>query len=154
MNINNNNISFDETRDDPLKMFKIIITLVFMFAGIIFVIVGSIENKNEKEISKDYLEINGILVDYKYVGGDGDKDKDKDEYEGIYQYTVDGNDYYVSPSRITNKSAYKDIEVVRYNPKNPSESIIYANWDSLVIGGYIVSGITLIILICILFKKL
>ena len=143
MNINNNNINFNKIE---IKISKIHKTVIFMFFGIIFLIVGLISNISEKEKSKDYIETTGILVDYELVDEDTG-------YKGIYKYTVDNNDYYISPSRITKKSDYKQTEVVRYDPKNPSEAIIYANWDILIIVGAIIIGITLAILIYFLVKK-
>lgn len=67
-------------------------------------------------------------------------------YAKLYiKYTVDGVTYNASPDLITNTSEFEQTAIVKYNPSNPSEYVMDAKWNTMLISGII------IMLICIFF---
>ena len=117
-----------------------ILSLMFigpwMLFGIVFLGVGLFSSISEHNQTKGYEKTTGILTNCIV---------DK----AIYEYQVNGDTYIASPNMSSNCDGFKERDIVYYNPNNPSESIMYANWSILIIIGLILVIVPIIILIYI-----
>lgn len=123
----------------------------FLLTGLAFLGVGLFSSISEHNQTKDYEETTAILKDYTNCNYD-----DGTEFcEAIYEYQVNGITYTVSPKLRSNRSGFKYTDTVYYNPNNPSESIMYADWNSLTIIGTVILSIIIVIFIitAIVIKK-
>ena len=114
----------------------------FLF-GLIFTGVSAYSNITDYNQSKNYLEVEGKLVDYENCHYD-----DGDELcNGVYEYNVNGETYKGSPNLLSNRSGFKKIITVKYNPNNPSEYVMDSGWNILLIVGIIMMVIPAVIFI-------
>ncbi len=114
-----------------------LVGLTFIGVSIYFIISDS--NK-----SKNYLKTEGKLVGYDNC----QYDKDGSELcNGVYEYSVNGIIYKGSPSLLSNRSGFKQVVTVNYNPDNPSEYVINSGWNGLLLVGIIMVMIVLAIFI-------
>ncbi len=134
----------------------IILVLLWIAVEIMFMVVGSHFDHAQKEESKDYVETEGRLLDY-----DNCRYEDGGELcEAIYEYTVDGQTYQVIPKLLSNQSGFQKTVIVRYDPSNPSKSIVEVGFGELFSIG--IKGIVIILLMlilgivvfCIMFRQL
>ena len=89
----------------------------------------------------DYLHcIYSCYVDCQY-------DEGKELCKGLYEYTVDDVTYNGSPNSLSNRSGFKNITTVKYNPNNPNEYVMDSGWNTLLIVGIIIIAVALIIFI-------
>lgn len=126
-----------------VKIFKFLYIFPLALAGFIFTCVGAYCLIDERMSSKNYIETTGILKSFK---------TDIEGYTGVYEYKVDDEVYSVSPNKLTSKDSFPKEEIVMYNPDNPEEAIISADWHILLIGGIVLLGIFMF-LFCRNFKK-
>ena len=130
-----------------------ILSLIFvgpwLLFGIVFLGVGLFSSISEYNQAKGYEKTTGILKGYSdCTYNDGDE-----LCEAIYEYQVNGVVYTVSPSLLSDPDGFAKSDIVYYNPTNPSESIMYANWSILTIVGFIIVLVVIIILILANNKK-
>lgn len=114
-----------------------VVCIFFLLISFSIFIVGCYCIYKEREQSKNYIETSGVLIDYI---------SDDEYYTGVYKYVVDGENYTVSPKMKSDMDSFEKYEIVRYNPNNPEEAIIYANWEFVIIGGGLVSILFFLIL--------
>lgn len=148
-------ISNDETEENqefivPTKKvncLRKIITLIFvgpwLLIGLLFLGVGLFSSISEHYKTKEYKQATAILKDYKNCTNENGSEF----CEAIYEYQINGVTYSVSPSRLSERDDFSEKDTVYYNPKNPSEAIMYAGWNSLAIWGFIMVAIAIIVLI-------
>ena len=116
------------------KILSLMFVGLWMLFGIVFLGVGLFSSISEHNQTKGYGKTTGILIE---CNGD----------EAIYEYQVNGDTYTASPNMSSNCDGFKERDTVYYNPNNPSESIMYANWSILTITGLILVIVPVIILI-------
>lgn len=107
----------------------------FILAGILFTGVGLYSYISERSQTKNYDNTIATLKDYincEYDDGD-------ELCEAVYEYQVNGITYTISPNQLSNPGGFKTTDTVYYNPNNPKEAIIYANWGTLTIIGIIIT---------------
>lgn len=116
------------------KILSLMFVGPWILAGIVFLGVGLFSSISERNYTKEFEQTTGILTNCVVD-------------EAIYEYQVNGDTYIASPSRSSNCDGFKERDIVYYNPNNPSESIMYANWSILIIIGLILVIVPVIILI-------
>ena len=94
---------------------------------------------NDKLVSKNYIETEGILIGYEKEGISDNK-----TYTPIYEYTVDNQKYKIKPN-IIGDFLNDSNEVVKYNPNNPDEAIIESKKFDIVNSIIIIITVFLII---------
>lgn len=106
-------------------------------------LISSSSKIDENNKTKNYLKDEGKLVDYTNCQYD-------DEVElcnGVYEYTVNAVVYKALPNLLSNRSRFKEIAIVKYNPDNPSEYVMDSGWNQLMIVGVIMVIIIIIVII-------
>ena len=121
----------------------IIILIPWFLIGIAFFEISLYSIVNDNINSKGYLQTEGKLVDYV----DCQYDEGKELCKGLYEYTVDDVTYNGSPNSLSNRSGFKNITTVKYNPNNPNEYVMDSGWNTLLIVGIIIIAVALIIFI-------
>lgn len=129
-----------------VNIFLIIATGVWFIVGASFVAVSVYSNITDYNKAKYYLETEGKLVNYDKCELDDDG---TELCEAVYEYVVDGVSYHGSPDLLSNKSGFKEVMTVKYNPNSPSEYLIDAGWNNLLIIGIILVVITVSIFIVV-----
>ena len=104
----------------------------WILVGIVFLGVGLFSSISERNHTKGFEQTTGILTNCVVD-------------EAIYEYQVNGDTYIASPNMSSNCDGFKERDIVYYNPNNPSESIMYANWSILIIIGLILVIVPVII---------
>ena len=137
------NIEISETEFKRINLFANILILIFvgpfLLCGLAFFGIGLVSNILEYNQAENYEKTTAILKSYDYF--------DDGLYEAIYEYEVNGKAYTVSPNLISDKSGFKTVETVYYNPNKPSESIIYSRWGGTTIMGVILVSAVIAIFI-------
>lgn len=125
---------------------------VMLLGGFTFIGTTIYSNVSDKHKSKNYLESEGKLVSYDNCQYNGD---DVELCEGVYEYVVNGVTYKGSPNLLTDRSSFKQTIIVKYNPDNPSEYVMYSEYYGLIIAGMILIAVGLVpfISVRILSKK-
>lgn len=133
------------------KKVKLIINviLIFMLApwfivGVAFISVSAYSNISDNNKAENYLETEGKIISYDNCEYDDDGDE---LCNAVYEYVVNGITYKGSPNLLSNRSGFKEIITVKYNPSNPSEYVIDSGWNSLLITGIIMVVIVSLIFI-------
>lgn len=118
------------------KMSKIISIVILVLCGpwfmigLLFLVVETFSTINEHKKIEGFVKTDAYYVDTYDCYNDSDG---VTFCNGIYVYEVNGIEYYASPAE--EGSSFPEKRDVYYNPNNPSESIILANWLTLVIVG-------------------
>ena len=140
--VDNNDVETKEINVSPKtvgclgKILSLMFVGPWILGGIVFFGVGLFFSISEHNQTKGYEKTTGILTDCVVD-------------EAIYEYQVNGDTYTASPNMSSNCDGFKESDIVYYNPNNPSESIIYANWSIFTITGLILVIVPIIILISI-----
>lgn len=127
------------------RVCNIILTLILIpwfLGGLVFIGIYLYLNISDNNKAKNYLKTDAKLINYNCF-----YDEEGDECSAIYEYIVDGATYRVSPDVISNRSGFKQITTVRYNPNDPNECIINFDWSHLLIIGIIIDSIVTLIFI-------
>lgn len=74
--------------------------------------------------------------------------KGRISYQPIFRYIYDGMDFYIKGYPLKKKKEFFEV-IVKVNPKNPSEAVVWARGDAFNIGCAVFSII--ILLCCIVF---
>jgi len=106
-------------RKKNLEVVVIMIVVMLIGAGLIVSGIKGLVGLNKK--TKHYVKVEGKVCGYsEYSGG-----KDGASYIVEYEYIVNGRKYYVSTDYATGfLPKLGSIKTIKYNPYNPSESII------------------------------
>ncbi|MGN1372264.1 MAG: DUF3592 domain-containing protein [Candidatus Coprovivens sp.] len=119
---------------------------LWLLVGLGFLGMGLYCTISEHNQTKEYESTTGVLKGYTNCSySDGSK-----LCNATYEYEVDGIRYTASPSKFSNRSSFEKNKIVYYNPNNPSESIIYADWNIIIITGLIFIVVVVIISIIII----
>ena len=138
--INGVNVSPKKVRGCLSSILSLIFVGPWLLVGIVFLGVGLFSSISEHNQTKGYKKTTGILTNCIVD-------------EAIYEYQVNGDTYTASPNMSSNCDVFKERDIVYYNPNNPSESIMYANWNIITITGLILVIVPVIILIYTKNKK-
>lgn len=147
--INDNVVSSKDIKFSEKKVgcLSSILPLIFvgpwLLIGIVFLGVGLYASISEHNQTKGYEKTTAILKKYincEYEDG-------SQVCNGIYEYEVNGINYTVSPNLLTTHDGFDEIGTVYYNPKNPSESVMYAGWGNFIIIGIIIISVAVVIFI-------
>lgn len=118
---------------------------MFILAGILFTGIGLYSYISEHNKTKNFDSTTATLKDFPFCR----YDDDTEICEALYEYQVNGVTYTVSPDLQSNPSSFKTTETVYYNPNNPSDAIIYANCETLIITGGIILAVIITIFIVV-----
>lgn len=152
----NNELTEVKVSSKKIGCISNIILIIFvgpwLFIGIILFGVGIFANVNERIQSKGYDKTVANFNDYVNCNYEGNVEL----CEAVYEYKVNGVIYSVSPKKITNRENFNETDTVYYNPNNPSESLIYVGFNSIIVTGLIIIGVITIIFIIkgIILKKI
>lgn len=121
----------------------------FFLFGVLFFVVGLFSTISENKKIEGFVKTDAYFVEYSDCYNDGDGDT---YCEGIYTYEVDGKKYYASPNEESN--SFPEKREVYYNPNDPEEAIILANWSTLaIVGGVLALGCILVFFIVFICTK-
>lgn len=127
-----------------------IISLIFfgpmLLIGILFIGIGLYSSISVHNETKGYEKTTGILKDYENCYYDDGRELCGAKYE----YQVNGVTYFSSSSTISSKDGFNESETVYYNPSNPSESVIYADWNHFISVGFLFATVPILFLIIFL----
>lgn len=124
----------------------IVIIAPWFLIGLAFIGISAYSTISDNNKTKNYLETEGKLISYDNC----EYDEDGDELcNAIYEYTINGITYKGSPNLLSNRSEFKQVATVKYNPDNPSEYVMNAGWNNLLIFGIIMIIVVLIIFISV-----
>lgn len=130
------------------RVFTIVLLFLFIpliLLGLVFSVIGGFHILSDYNKTKDYLQIEGKLVQYK----DCRQEEEMELCSALYEYVVDGKTYQASPNLISSKEEFQPIATVSYNPKNPQEFVMGGESNFLLITGIIMIGIALFLIISI-----
>lgn len=105
---------------------------IWFFVSLTFFGVGLFCTISEHKKAEGFEKTTAFFYDYT------DCEKDDDGVllcHPIYKYYVNGVTYTSSPNQLGSIGNFDEEVTVYYNPNNPSESIIYADWMGLVVSG-------------------
>lgn len=103
-----------------------IFSIPFILIGLFILIETTVFHIQEVMQATGYKKTTGVLVNYSYKINDT---------VGVYEYNVNGKNYYVSPEEIMADLKITKTKTVRYNPDSPEKSLIYANcWPTTLMG--------------------
>lgn len=110
------------------KIFKFFFTGgFFKIVAYLFIFMGGLFWSKEFITSRSYVKTIGTFEEYTSCS------------DGVcgnrYSYVVDGKTYYVSSDLQSDTFPEKDN--VYYNPKNPSEAMMFSSWHILFITGVV-----------------
>lgn len=113
--------------------YKIIIAsllvLAVLLSGIVILFLGIKDTYKLSKITKGYVTTEGYFLDYEIYNID--KKDGSITYKLIYNYKVNGKEYTVSTDfGVGNIPEYGSIREVKYNPENPSESVLVGTNNS------------------------
>lgn len=151
LNIPKSNENFESKSKKIERIVNIVLLLALLpgfLLGILFTGVSIYSTVTDISKSKKYLETEGKLVNYENCQYESDGNE---LCNAIYEYTVNNTTYKGSPKLLTSRSEFKETVKVKYNSNNPSEYLIDAGWNTLLIAGIIIIVATSTTFI--LFKK-
>lgn len=141
-----NDVSDSSSVGKIRKIIQLVPACIISVFAIIFLLVGVGCTIAEKHKAKGYSETEGVLVNFKREESYSD-DKSDVYYTGVYEYVVNGQKYEGSPKKLSDKDSFKKKVKVKYNPDNPSEYVISADWNVMYIWAIIVLAAVIIYLV-------
>ena len=119
----------------------------FLLVGLAFLGIGTYCYIEEQKAIETYVETTGELYNFeRCTYNDGEE-----LCTPVYLYEVDGQIYTASPSSSSTKDNFSQKETVYYNPNDPSENLIKADWHTLIIVGGVFSIVPIAIIATIAF---
>ena len=110
------------------------LVIICLLSGILMLFFGVKDSYNLNKLTKSYISTDGYFNSYEIYSSD----KEGMTYKLNYCYNVNGEEYMVSTNYGTNYIPKQNsIREVKYNPENPSESILVGtnNSNSLIFIG-------------------
>lgn len=126
------------------NLIPIVSSLPFIFFGIMAAIIVTFMNKDNNRAPDNYLTTTAYFEKI----GSCNLDDSTEVCNAIYSYTVNGVTYEKSPSIRTNKKYFPKETVVKYDPNEPSDSVVqYSSWSQYYVTYVsIIAGIIIFII--------
>jgi len=116
---------------------NIFIVIPFFIFGIIAVLIGIFNTISEKNEVDGYIKTKAYLKETINCKVEKDGDYEGEYCEAVYEYEVNGVKYTASPDQLSEPDDFEKECEVYYNPENPSESKMFADWGFATIVGII-----------------
>ena len=123
----------------------LLFVMPWLLTGIMLIGLGLFIYNIEKQETKGYKTTIATIKEFTACNYE-------DTCYAVYEYEVEGIVYQIIPDFTMTSNLFNKQETIHYNPKNPTESIIYTNVSAFIIAGSII--VTCVVIAFIIKSKI